>query len=237
MRIERFGSLRAQVTGGTDGKGGGAGPVVVLMHGFGAPADDLVDLGQMLRLPPEVRFVFPEAPLSLEGGPGRAWWMIDPEVFERRARGERVDRSDDLPDALPSLRAAVIELLSELETRLTVSRSRMILGGFSQGSMLACDVVLHDPRRPAGLLLFSSMLIARSIWQPRMAALKGLPILQTHGTQDPLLAFADAEALRDLWLAAGADLTFLRFAGGHTIPPAALQAAERFIAQCFAQST
>jgi phospholipase/carboxylesterase len=112
----------------------------------------------------------------------------------------------------------------------------MILGGFYQGSMHACDVVLHDERPPLGLLLFSSTLIARAVWQPRMARLRGLPILQTHGTQDPLLAFSDAEALRDLWLAAGANLTFVPFQGGHTIPPVALAAAERFLAQCFAQS-
>ena len=209
--------------------------MVVLMHGFGAPGDDLVDLGQMLHVPAETRFVFPEAPHLLDNGPGRAWWMIDLELFERRARGERVDRSEELPAALPALRTAMIEFLDELETRLTVSRSRMILGGFSQGSMLACDVALHDEQKPAGLLLFSSTLIARSVWRPRMARLQGLPILQTHGIQDPLLAFSDAEALRDLWQAAGANLTFVRFQGGHTIPPVALQAAERFIAQCFAQ--
>src|SRR3954462_9597681 len=104
MRKERFGQLSATVTGGTDGRGGGEGPVVVLMHGFGAPGDDLVDVAQFLDVAKDVRFVFPEAPTLLQGGPGRAWWMLDMAAMERRMRGERVDRSDELPAALPALR-------------------------------------------------------------------------------------------------------------------------------------
>src|SRR4051794_17286804 len=118
MRKEQFGELSARVTGGVDGRGGGDGPVVVLMHGFGAPGDDLVDLASYVRVPPDVRFVFPEAPLLLEGGPGRAWWMLDMALFERRRRGELIDRTDDLPDALPALREQLSSALVAIEERL-----------------------------------------------------------------------------------------------------------------------
>jgi phospholipase/carboxylesterase len=229
MRIERFGSLRARLTGGDDGQGGGSGPLVVLMHGFGAPADDLVDFGPLLRAPAGTRFVFPEAPLLLDGGPGRAWWMIDIEDFERRARGERIDRSQQVPDDLPAVRGALLELLAEVESRLSAPLGRTLVGGFSQGSMLACDVALHAPQRPAGLLLLSSTLLAQRVWEPLMPRLAGLPVLQTHGLYDPLLAFDDAERLRDLLRAAGADVTFVSFPGGHDIPPPALEAAASFV--------
>ncbi|MEC7348151.1 MAG: hypothetical protein VYB60_04695, partial [SAR324 cluster bacterium] len=64
--------------------------VVILCHGFGAPGEDLVPLGQWMgdqypELGKRVRFVFPEAPLSLAqmGMPGgRAWWMIDTEALQ-----------------------------------------------------------------------------------------------------------------------------------------------------------
>jgi phospholipase/carboxylesterase len=228
MRIERFGQLRARVTGGDDGQGGGHGPLVVLMHGFGAPADDLVDLGAMLPAPAGTRFVFPEAPLLVDGGPGRAWWMLDLEDFERRARGERVDRSQQVPDDLHAVRAALLELLAEVEERLSAPFARTILGGFSQGSMLACDVALHADERPAGLVLLSSTLLAQRVWEPRMPRLAGLPVLQTHGLHDPLLAFDDAERLRDLLVAGGADVKFVPFPGGHDLPPVALHAVARF---------
>ena len=75
-----------RVAGGTNREGGGQGPVVVLLHGFGAPGDDLASLWRVLRAPTGTRFVFPEAPLSLEamGMPGaRAWWMIDMMRLQR----------------------------------------------------------------------------------------------------------------------------------------------------------
>jgi phospholipase/carboxylesterase len=229
MRIERFGKLRARVTGGDDGQGGGEGPLVVLMHGFGAPGDDLVDLGAMLAAPAGTRFVFPEAPLVLDGGPGRAWWMLELDDFERRARGERVDRSQQVPDDLPVVRGAVLELLAEVEVRLSAPPARTVLGGFSQGSMLACDVALHAEQRPAGLVLLSSTLLAQRVWEPRMPRLAGLPVLMTHGLFDPLLAHDDALRLRDLLVAGGADVQFVSFPGGHELPQVAFDELGRFL--------
>ena len=55
--------------------GSGTGPIVVLVHGFGAPGDDLVPLADEISAPAGTRFVFPAAPLSL-GPDSRAWWMI-----------------------------------------------------------------------------------------------------------------------------------------------------------------
>ena len=49
MREEQLGGLRTRVTGGTDGKGGGRGPLVLLLHGFGAPGDDLCVAGRRLE--------------------------------------------------------------------------------------------------------------------------------------------------------------------------------------------
>src|SRR5262245_21345251 len=122
---------------------------VVLLHGFGAPADDLVPLAEVLHVPAE--FVFPPAPLDL--GPqffgGRAWWMLDPDVFEHPDR----DRSNESPDGLADGRAQVVKLVESIEGPL-------VLGGFSQGAMLACDVALHTGRELAGLVLLSATLIA-----------------------------------------------------------------------------
>jgi phospholipase/carboxylesterase len=229
MRKVRLGELSAYVTGGADGEGGGDGPLVVLLHGFGAPGFDLVDLAQYVPAPASLRWVFPEAPLMLEGGPGRAWWMIDSELFERRMRGERVDRTDELPPRLPTARAELSSLLDAIESELGVPRAEQLLGGFSQGSMLAIDQALHARVRPRGLILLSSTLIAASEWTPRAHAVRGLPILQTHGSADAILPYEDAERLRSLLETAGAQLTFVPFQGGHELPPAALRALAEFL--------
>ncbi|MFW6052128.1 MAG: alpha/beta hydrolase [Myxococcota bacterium] len=235
MREARLGELRVRIAGGTDREGGGDGPVVVLMHGFGAPGDDLVGLWRVLDLPREVRFVFPEAPMELPGGlygAARAWWMIDLEALERaRAEGRVRDRRREYPEGLEAARRQVIGMLDALEDELGVGSERVVLGGFSQGSMLALDVALHDDRPLGGLVLLSSTLLAENDWVPRMPARKGLPVLQTHGQQDELLGFELAEQLRDRLRDAGLDVTWVPFRGGHAIPGPALDALQAFLAR------
>jgi phospholipase/carboxylesterase len=210
--------LLVRVAGGTDREGGGDGPLVVLLHGFGAPGNDLVPLYRQLDVPHEVRFAFPEAPIDLSRdlGPayagGRAWWLIDP-----RTLGQPGDRSNVVPDGLVEARSALTAALDELGTSLGAATERTILGGFSQGAMLSLDVLLHAEHRFAGLVQMSGTLIALPEWQPRLGAVRGLPVLQSHGRGDPLLPFAAAERLRDLLRAAGADLDWVEFSGGHTI--------------------
>ncbi len=223
MKVERLGSLESCIVGGVDHEGGGHGPVVVMLHGFGAPGTDLVPFSRVLDVPAGTRFVFPAAPLDLSYAYGmddaRAWWMIDMVALERaRQRGEFRDFGKEIPEGLDRARAQVIELLDAVEARLAPSEGQILLGGFSQGAMLSLDVALHDSRRLAGLALFSTTLLAESVWVPKMAARKGLPVLQSHGQADPLLPFAAAEKLRDHMSAAGMDVEFIPFRGGHEIP-------------------
>jgi len=99
--------------------------------------------------------------------------------------------------------------------------------------MLALDVALRDVRPLAGLVLLSTTPVSMHEWQPLMAARKGLCVLQTHGTHDTLLPHALAEEERDLLRAAGLDVTWISFMGGHELPPNALDALSRFICQRF----
>lgn len=236
MREDMFGGLKVQLTGGQDREGDlgrPGGPVVVLLHGFGAPGTDLVPLWRVLDVPHEVRFVFPEAPVSLAPmgyGAGRAWWMLDLEAMERRARGEDVpDRSGEVPDGLGPAHAQLDAMMADLQTRMGVGPERIVLGGFSQGSMLACDWALQAGVPLAGLALLSSTLIARDRWAAGMASLASTPVLQTHGSEDPLLPLSAAETLRDLLREAGVDVEWLEFRGGHELPGDVLSALAAFI--------
>jgi phospholipase/carboxylesterase len=222
MRAETYGGLECVVTGGSDRQGGGDGPVVVLLHGFGAPGTDLVGLWRVLEVPRETRFVFPAAPLLLGGmyGDGRAWWPIDMVALDRAMqRGEFRELSRDDPAELPAARAHVAALLDEVTAKLAPAGGKLFLGGFSQGAMLACDLALTEPTRPlAGLVLMSGTLLAEARWGTLFAGRAGLRVLQSHGQQDPLLPFATAERLRDALTRAGAHVEFLLFRGGHEIP-------------------
>lgn len=212
---------------------GPAATTVVLLHGFGAPGDDLVSLAEALAPhAPTTRFVFPEAPLELGGlyGDSRAWWLLDlARLEEELRRGTPRDRRDELPEGLPSARAHVSRLLDQLTARFTIPADRLVLGGFSQGAMLSLDVALHRTAPPAALVLMSGTLIAESAWAPRLPTLAGVPVLMSHGRSDGLLPFGVAELLRDKLAAAGSVVDWHPFLGGHEIPSVVLAAFARFL--------
>lgn len=228
MKTRQLGDLNARVTGGTDGQGGGDGPVVVMLHGYGAPGHDLVGLGPEIAAPAGTRFVFPEAPLELPGMMmgGRAWWHIDMERLQMAMMtGQIRDMSKEVPEGMAEANRMVNSLLDAVEAELSVTGARIVLGGFSQGAMLSCDVALRSDRALAGLVLFSGTLLAEHEWGPRMAAREGMKVVQSHGTHDPLLPFPVAERLRDGLVNAGLEHTWVPFRGQHEIPREALQAA------------
>ena len=95
--------------------------------------------------------------------------------------------------------------------------------------MLACDTVLRTERPFAGLILLSGSLIAKEEWVPLMGKRKGLPVFQSHGTDDPLLSFQTAETLRDLLTEHGLSLDWQEFQGGHEIPFFVLKQLGKFL--------
>jgi phospholipase/carboxylesterase len=240
MLTEKIGPLRAHVTGGTDGNGAGDGATVVLLHGFGAPGTDLVGLAQNLRARPHTRFVFPEAPEVADVGmpppyEGRAWWHIDMLNLQLAVFGRNWDElAAHVPEGLAEARAKLNDFLDALELRLGTGAAPLVLGGFSQGAMLSADVVLHSERRFDGLLLFSGSLIARTDWLTRIAQRAPVPVLQSHGRQDPVLPFPVAEQLHRAFTAHDWPVKWVPFDGGHGIGAEALRAANDFLAQVLA---
>jgi phospholipase/carboxylesterase len=221
-RLELAG-LTTRIVGPAD-----ATTTVILMHGFGAPGDDLVALAPYISAP--VRFVFPEAPLELGGlyGDSRAWWLLDLARLERElSSGGAHDRSAEVPEGLDVARDHVTRLVDDVSARFPASK--LVLGGFSQGAMLALDVALHAKTPPAGLVLMSGTFLAEPVWGPRFASLAGVPILMSHGRRDQLLPFAASEMLRDRLRAAGAKVEWIEFVGGHEIPPVVVEAVGAFL--------
>ena len=232
MRVDKLGGLTVRLRGGTDDKGGGNGPLVVLLHGFGAPGDDLVPLSEYLDAPTGTRFLFPEAPISIPMGFGdsRAWWMIDmARIQADRAAGKVRDMSGEIPRGLTEARERMTALLDEIQKKLGADPKRTVLGGFSQGAMLSCDALLHSTQPYAGLIQLSGTLVAKQEWAPLLMKRKNLPLFQSHGTQDPILPYAMAERLRDEFLQAGVSVDWQPFRGGHEIPEPVLRKLGSFL--------
>ena len=134
----------------------------------------------------------------------------------------------------PAARATLCRFLDELRTEFP--GLPLVLGGFSQGAMLACDAVLCARQAVSGLVMLSSSRIAFSEWLANREALSGLPVLLSHGQHDTDLAFAAGEALRDFHSDSHAHVTWQPFDGGHEIPLIVWRALRRFLAGLYLPS-
>jgi phospholipase/carboxylesterase len=233
MRRVRVAEIDLVLTGGPDREGGGAGPMVVLMHGYGAPAEDLLPLSRQLQVDSSVRFAFPAAPhAAVSVASGRAWWQLDMvELQQAMLQHDYVTLSERVPAGLAEARERVEALLDALEQEHGAARDKLVLGGFSQGAMLATDVTLRAARPPAALVILSGSLIARAEWEPLMPSRAGLPVLQSHGRADPVLPYEVAETLRQKLSAAGLAVEFHAFNGGHGIPDGVMTALAKLVAR------
>ena len=236
MQEVLVGGLKVRLLGGSDGHGGGNGPVVMLLHGFGAPGNDLVPLANVIHVPAGIRWLFPEAPLSLNMGFGdsRAWWIIDfARIQADRAAGRIRDLSVEVPKGLALARERFLAFLKELPRQFQIDYKKTVIGGFSQGAMLTCDAVLHTDYPFAGLVQLSGNLLAQSVWGPLIAKRKELPVFQSHGTLDDILPHIGAERLHDVLTQSGLAVEWHSFRGGHEIPEAVLKQLRGFISKAF----
>lgn len=204
---------------------------VVLCHGFGAPGTDLVGLGpeilSQLKTSDGVRFYFPQAPLSMTemGMPGgRAWWMLNLELLAMAAEGllER-DMRDESPDGLQSSRELLTATFEMIQAETGLPTEKIVLGGFSQGSMVATDLALQLEELPAALVIYSGTLLCQAEWRKGAEKRGPLTVFQSHGRQDPILPFRFAEDLCQMFSEAGCEIEFLPFDGPHTISQKSLE--------------
>ena len=184
---------------------------LVLLHGWGADADDLVELGRLL-VSPEVSVVALQAPLPHPAGVGRQWYDLQQPGWPQ------------LPVARSQLRQRLVALDGELSLRQTV------LLGFSQGAAMALDVATGAGGLPvAGLIGCSGY--PHPDWTPQPG--RSPAVLLSHGRQDPVVPYQASEALREQLQGAGAAVELLEFDGGHAIDPGLFPAIRQFLDHCW----
>jgi phospholipase/carboxylesterase len=220
MKTTTFGSLVCRVV--LPAADATPSVVVFLCHGFGAPGSDLVSLAAEMRhrqpALSSAMFVFPEGPLALDGGGARAWWAIDMMRLHGLLQQGNVDAMfESEPDGLSLARKKVQSAIDAVLAQTKLSMRQVIVGGFSQGAMLATDWTLRSDEPPRALAILSGTLLTTSAWTPLAKKRTGLRVLQSHGRSDPVLPFARAEKLHALLNDAGCAVQWIPFSGGHGI--------------------
>jgi phospholipase/carboxylesterase len=228
-RILDIAGLRTTAVGSPD-----APLTLVMLHGYAMRPSDLSPFAHSLGVP--AFFLFPQGPLSSPGG-GHAWWGIDEEARAAAIAAGPRDLANEYPPGLPAARLQLERFLDAVATEHSSSRtvatrkvpSRTVIGGFSQGGMLALDWVLRCARDFDGLVLLSSSRVTTNEWLPRRARLARLPVFVSHGAADTDLAYTAGERLRDFVLESEARVTWVPFEGGHEIPLIVWRALRKFL--------
>lgn len=206
-------------------------PWIILFHGYGADAHDLSQLHDFVQTRQKWNWLFPNGPLEVPIGPGwtgRAWWQIDMEAINKAARlGTTRDMTQEDP---PGLKKAA-EMVNTMIDQLKVPRSQIVIGGFSQGAMLATEVFLNSSEDFAGLVSLSGTVLKKSIWSEKVKTKKNSSVFLSHGQNDQVLGFKYSEQLMTLFAQNEMKCTWVPFRGGHEIPPQVLQGLGQFLNQ------
>ena len=209
--------------------GGDGPPTLVLLHGYGSSAEKWMPFTQTIRWPTSGRFVFPQAPEMTvpPDGPadGRAWWRLD--LASHIPPGKSIpDYSGTRPPGLQVAAALVEDLLGRGRT---VVRGPVVLGGFSQGAMVASEVAFKSHVPLSALVILSGTLVDEPSWEEHFRERQGLPVFLAHGRSDSVLSFETADRFRQRLEAAGLQVTWCPFDGGHEIPATVVVALNEFI--------
>ena len=192
--------------------------VVILLHGYGADGNDLIELAPHLaRALPGAFFASPHAPFPCEMGPfGRQWFSFQDRSPEAVMAGTRA--------AAPILEGFIDDLL----TRFGLPENRLGLVGFSQGTMMALHVAPRRAAVCAGVVGFSGRLLAGETLPAEIRARP--PVLLVHGTDDELVPIAALDEAASALTAAGLHVETHRRPGlGHGIDAEGLSLAARFL--------
>jgi phospholipase/carboxylesterase len=179
---------------------------IVALHGRGTNEHDLLPLIEALALN-EVLVIAPRAPLPFDPRGlmgGFAWYEIGQEGTPHQ---QTFQASVEL----------LRRFLGEIKAVYPVNPERLVLLGFSQGTVIAYASALLDPGSVRGVAALSGYIPQKSGLSLRLRQLNGFPVFISHGAYDEVIpvdfARESAELLRD----AGADVVYHEYLMGHEV--------------------
>lgn len=198
-----------------------ADAVVVFLHGYGADGADLLGLAEPLSPHlPGVAFHAPDAPERSINNPFGYQWFPVPWLdgsSEAQAR-----------DAMARSVGLLNTWLDGVLADEGLTADRMVVVGFSQGTMMALHVLPRRAEPVAGIVGFSGRLLAPELLAAEVRVRP--PVLLLHGDRDPMVPFQDMQLAAQALQQAGFTVSSHVMKGtGHGISPDGLSVALRFV--------
>lgn len=190
-----------------------ASAAMILIHGRGATAEDILSLSTHLDYPGVV-YLAPQA----EG----FTWYPNRFIFP-------VEKNEPY---LSAALAKVDGIVRQVEAR-GIPTEKIFIGGFSQGACLASEYVIRNPKQYGGLLAFSGGYIGQmGVSREPVGDLSGMPAFLGCSDTDPHIPLQRVQETTSLLKAMGADVTERIYPNmNHTINDEELELARKLIEQ------
>jgi len=194
----------------------GATGAVVLVHGRGASAEDILSLSREFDHP-DLAYLAPQAA-------GHSWY---PHSFLAPIQ----QNEPWLTSALNKLQKVVEDI-----SRAGIAKEKIVIAGFSQGACLASEFVARGAVRYGGLIAFTGGLIGPPGTEFHYSGkVDGTPAFFGAGDPDAHVPWRRVEESASVLSALGADVALRRYPGmPHTINQEELEEARRLITTAFA---
>ena len=199
--------------------GEGPFPALIALHGWGAGAHDLLGLAPSIHDGNAV-VLCPQGPVRVPIGGGMAgygWFPLVP--------GQPPD-----VEAFKAAAEALRRFIEGVLERYPIDPARIVLGGFSQGGIMAYELALREPERFAGLLALSTWFpepLADLL--PKLPGHEDFPVLVVHGTRDSAIPVERAREAREALRSYGVALMYREFDMAHEISRDALRVILRWL--------
>lgn len=189
---------------------------LVLFHGRGADEHDLFPLLEFLDPERRLLGVTPRGPLSLPPG-GAHWYALQQVGYPDR-------------DTFLATYAEVGAWLDGFLEKRGISHSATVLGGFSQGAVMAYSFGLGDGRpRPAALIALSGFIPTVEGFELDLSEIP--PVAIGHGTYDPIIPVEFGRQARKILEEAGASVLYREYPLPHAIDPQFLMELRSWLGQ------
>jgi phospholipase/carboxylesterase len=188
-----------------------ASAAVVLLHGRGASAEDILGLAREM-FDERVAYLAPQAA-------GHSWY---PYSFLAPVK----ENEPFLSSALAKVGATIQSVLDA-----GVARGRIFICGFSQGACLSTEFAARHPARYGGVVAFTGGLIGPPDADLHHAGdLAGTPALFSSGDPDPHVPWSRVLTSAEQFTSMGADVYIQRYPGRpHTVLPQEIKSARELI--------
>ena len=158
--------------------------LVVLLHGYGANATDLIELSPYFAESlPNAHFIAPNAIQNWEGGfPDAYQWFSLSNGITRKSIEET---AQDIKDSNKKLKDFIDQKLLELN----IDAKNLFIIGFSQGAMMAKYQGLINDEEIAGVIGFSGKLILPEVTGENIKSKPKICLI--HGQDDDVVDFSN----------------------------------------------